>query len=261
MTTARVLIQAAYREGNLIPIGATPNDDENSEALERLNRYIRGVFGFEMGEPLVDWPAPAPQRTAPVAANFPQAPWPQSTDAAILTSPVASDMSQNVSPYPPKNSRIVWGGKAALKVYFPEQPDDGSRMSLVVGALADLSQVLTLDGNSRTIEGAPTQAQPTPPTNKEWLYRADVADWRIVEDMAIDDECPFPNEHDDLWICLLSIRLAPRYNKAIMPETQAIAKVALARLKAKYRQAVNTVYGSQDYPRSLQSYISGQWWW
>ncbi|MGH7486028.1 MAG: hypothetical protein ACREMY_10575, partial [bacterium] len=230
-------------------------------ALPRLNRYVRGVFGYEMGEMLYDWPVPAPLRTAPQAANYPQAPYPASTDMNVLSFPLATDASLSITPYPPKNSRLVWGGLADLKVYFPEQPDDGSRMGLTISSKADSTKVLTLDANGRLIEGAATAVQPTPVVGKEWLYRADLGDWKRVADMLIDDECPFPDTHDDLWICLLAVRLAPRYNKQISAETQAIAAAAMKRFKTQYRQTQNTVYGSFDTPRSLQSYISGQWWW
>lgn len=261
MTTARALITSAYREGNLIAIGATPNENEIAEALPRLNRYVRGVFGYEMGEQLLDWTVPAPQRTANVAANYPQAPYPTSTDMNVLAFPLATDASLSITPYPPKNSRLVWGGKSDMKVFFPEAPDDGSRMGVVASSQADAAKVLTLDGNGHLVEGLPTIPQPTPVVPREWLYRADLGDWKRVTDMLIDGECPFPPEHDDLWICLLAVRLAPRYSKTISQETQAIAAVALKRLKTRYRQSSNTVYGSFEFPRSLQSYISGQWWW
>jgi hypothetical protein len=39
-----------------------------------------------------------------------------------------------VYPYPPKNSRIVFAGTRNQTVWFPEQPDDGSRMGLIQGA-------------------------------------------------------------------------------------------------------------------------------
>ena len=261
MTTARALITAAFREGNLIPIGSTPTVDETAEALERLNRYVRGVFGYEMGENLADWIVPAPQRTAPIAANYPQGPYPTSVDASLLSFPLAADPSRSITPYPPKNSRLVWGGKIPMRIYFPEQPDDGSRMGLFAAAQADVTALLTLDGNGRTIEGAPSQDQPLPVLSREWLYRGDIGDWRRVQDMQLDDECPFPNEFDDLWITLLCVRLAPRYNKPTSPETQKIGLDALKRLKTRYRQAGTTTYNSFDHPRSLQAYISGQWWW
>lgn len=261
MTTARVLIASAFREGNLIPIGTVPTEAELAEALPRLNRYVRGVFGYEMGEPLMDWPVPQPQRTSPIAANYPQAPYPASLDSTLLPFPTSSGHSLRISQNPPVNSRVVWGGENDLRVYFHEQPPNGARMGVVRGPKAQPTAILTLDGNGRFIDGAATQTLTGAFDPREWLYRADLGEWRVVRDMEIDDECPFPPEHDDLWICLLAIRLAPRYSKQIAPETQATAAAAMRRFKAFYSQTQPTVYGSFDTPRALQSYISGQWWW
>jgi hypothetical protein len=248
MTTAASLVKDAYREGNLIPVGSTPTTDEQIEALERLNRYVQGVFGYEMGEPLVDWDVPDPQRTAPVAADFPQAPIPH-------------DMPSGVYPYPPKNRRIVFGS-VAQTVYFPEAPLDGSRMALVQGSGVDGTpgSTVTLDGNGRTIEGSNTKAYTAPVTARQWLYRADLADWQAVVDMTLTNECPFPPELDDLWICMLAMRLAPRYGKTTAPETSRLGLVMLAKLKTRYEQAGCTIYGSSDFPHSLQSYMDSSSW-
>lgn len=262
MTIASSIIQSAFREGNLIPAGTNPTTIEQSETLERLNRYVLGVFGQEMGENLLDWQAPVPQRTAPVAANYPQAPWP--TDLSMgFGNPLSSDPNSNIWPFPPANSRIVFGGVDAT-VYFPEAPLDGARMAVVQGSGAgdsgDVGELLTLDGNGRTIEGANTKVLTSPIAVRAWLYRADLADWRAMVDMALGDDMPFPSELDDLWICALSIRLAPRYGKTTAPETAACFKAKLTQLKARYRQAAVTTYGSENIPRSLQSYIAGRWW-
>lgn len=123
-----------------------------------------------------------------------------------------------------------------------------------------LGALLTLDGNGRTIGGAPQQQYYAPVPNMQWLYRADLGDWVPVQDMGLNDQCPFPEEFDDFFICALSMRLAPRYQKITAAETQKCAVDTLKRLKARYRQAGVTVYGSSDMPRSLQSYISGRWW-
>src|ERR1700752_3936789 len=157
MTTAQTIIQAAYREGNLIPIGSVPTDAENTEALERLNRYVQGVYGYELGEPMADWLIPAPQRTTSVAANFPQLPFPIDGQNNIITIPFATDPTSAIYPYAPKNSRIVFGN-VTTTAYFPEQPEPGSRMMIIPGSGAGdggvNGAVLTLDGNGRFIEGA-----------------------------------------------------------------------------------------------------------
>lgn len=257
MTTAAVLIQAAYREGNLIPVGQSPSTDESTEALAGLNRLINGIFGFEMGENLWDWLYPVPQRTAPSAANYPQSP------LATYASPL---YNLNLSPYPPKNTRIIWGAKTGT-VYFPEAPEPGSRMAFIQASGAGdggaIGQILTLDGNGRTIEGSNTKtitsASPVA-TARQWMYRDDLGNWVLCADLIVSDECPFPKEFDDFFVCALSKRLAPRYGKLTALETVETAKQKLKALKARYRQSAPTVYGSQDFPNSPQSYYSGDWW-
>lgn len=255
MTIASALIQAAYREGNLVSVGASPAASEQTEALAGLNRLINGIFGFEMGENLSDWLFPVPQRTAPVAANYPQAP---------ILSPISPPLANTyVSPFPPCNSRVVWGGVTGT-LYFPEKPEPGARMAVVQGSGAGdggaPGQTLTLNGNGRTIQAANTQALVNPITAKQWLYRDDLGDWTLCADLNIGDDCPFPKEFDDFFICALAKRLAPRYGKITAAETIETARVTLARLKARYRQSAPTVYNSQDFPRTSQSYLTGSWW-
>jgi len=261
MTLASKIIQMAFREGNLIPIGSDPTAAEQSEALDRLNAFILGVYGSELGENLVDWVAPYPQRTAPVAANYPQAPYPMSMDASVTSLPLSPSAS-NIYPYPPKNSRIIFGG-VSLTVFFPEQPEDGSRMSVVQGSGAGDGgtggSTLTLDGNGRTIGGSATVALVDPLEPMQWLYRADLADWILVETLGAADQLPFPPEFDDLWVAMLAIRLAPRYGKTVSPDTKMTAGSMMVKLQNRYRQTQVTIYGSQDIPSSLQSYLTGDW--
>lgn len=260
MTTAVKLIQAAFREGNLIAAGKSPTTDEQSEALDGLNRFVNGIFGFEMGENLADWLYPSPQRTASVAANYPQLPLPD------YASPLYNTYW---SPYPPNNSRIVWG-EVTGTVWFPEKPEPGTRMAFVQGSGAGdagvTGAILTLDGNGRLIQDpADMQFKPTieitaPATGSQWFYRDDLAQWVLCQDMAIADECPFPKEFDDFFICALAKRLAPRFGKITAKETIETAARTLARLKARYRQSAPTVYGSDSFPRTAQSFIVGSWW-
>lgn len=257
MTTATSLIQSAYREGNLIAVGTTPSTNEAAEALILLNNFILGIFGYEMGENLIDWLAPAPQRTAPVAANYPQMPLVTLDDTTTM---MFGSPGSSVWPYPPKNRRIVWGG-VTQTVYFPEAPMDGSRMAVVQGSGAGdhgaPGNILTLDGNGRTIEASNTKTYTDPVSPRQWMYRADTADWIAVVALAAGDPCPFPSEFDDFFICALSMRLAPRYGKVTAVETQKMALTTLGRLKARYRQAGITTYGAQNIPVTGQSFLSG----
>lgn len=268
-TPAQTIIQQGYREGNLIPVGQQPSALELAEALPRLNAFIKGVYGQELGEPLMDWLVPAPQRTASIAANYPQLPFPTDIGGDIWPLPNAADPSQAIYSYPPKNSRIVFGG-VTQTCWFPEAPEPGTRMAIVSGSGAGddgtADTVLTIDGNGKWImpTGGPVAATYEYTFANEAIYfffREDLQTWVQIDDLALTDEMPFPEAFDDFWICVMAKRLAPRYGKTLSTDTAELALKTLMRLKTHYRQSAPTVYGSSDFPRSLQSYISGRWWW
>lgn len=260
MTAAIDLIQAAFREGNLIAAGKQPTTAEQTEALAGLNRFVNGIFGYEMGENLSDWLFPVPQRTAPVAANFPQLPVP------TYEGPLVDSL---LAPFPPRNSRVVWGQTTGT-VFFPEAPEPGTRMAFVQGSGAGDSgqpgEILTFDGNGRQIQDPAdlqfkdTIALTSPADPAQWFYRDDLGKWVVCMDMELETECPFPKEFDDFFICALSKRQAPRFGKITATDTIETAKRTLSRLKARYRQSAPTVYGSEGFPRTSQSYIVGVWW-
>lgn len=266
------ILQGMYREGNIIPIGTTPSANQTAEGLLVLSRLIRGILGYKMGENLTDWYVPQPQRTASVASNWPQ--FPGEFDYFSL---YGTSLSSNVFPYPPNNSRIVYGG-TAQHVFFPEKPNAGGQMALIqasgAGDGGQTGDVLTLDGNGRTIQGADTQtftfnsgAGNTPFPGVRWFFRDDLGDWVIIADPtagnggASTDFLPYPEEFDDFFICAGSKRLAGSYNKLVSKETIERALDMEGAFLARYRQPTVTVYGSDNFPRSYQSYIAGQWWW
>src|SRR5579872_5158896 len=153
MTVVSSIIQSAYREGNLIPAGKSPTVTEQTECLASLQRIIDGIMGFEMGELLEDWLVPNPQRTAPVAANWPQGPFYNGADPAPWADP-GSATSSNVWPYPPTNRRILFGS-VTNTVFFPEMPLDGSRMSIVQGSGLGDSGVPGTAAGALTYAGLP----------------------------------------------------------------------------------------------------------
>jgi hypothetical protein len=268
MTSAASIVSDAYREGNITAIGAAPTANQLTEGLNALNRIVESVYGFDLGEGLQDWQSPQPQRTALVAANYPQAPYPIGQDATILPFPLATEQDLWVTPFPPKNSRIIWGG-STMTVWLPEQPDNGSRMGLVQGSgKGDAGvdgNILTIDGNGRYV-GAPGQSQqnyvfsyetPLPPVF--WIYLSHTGGWSPLAPLGSGDNMIFPAKFDDFWITALSMRLAPKYNKIISEATKATFAEMYVKIKTEYRQNDVTVYGAFDFPRSLQSYIAGRW--
>lgn len=253
MTTASDLISAAFREGNLIPVGKTPTTAEQTEALALLNTFMRSQPGVSFGEKLRDWLAPQNQRTTSVKANFPQ-----------LPTTVAYDFeASDIVPYPPKNSRIVWGG-VTQTIYFPEQPNDGSRMALVQGSGAGdngvVGAVLTLDGNGRLIDGANTATFTNPAASTEWTYRADLGIWKPITTLLLTDEMPYTPDIDDFWSIWLAIRLAPRYDKIISEATSAQFKEMKRYVRTRFQQTQVTTYNGEQVPNSSQSYRRGTGW-
>jgi hypothetical protein len=262
MATAQDIITRAYRELNIIPLGTAPIAAASAEGLQRLNGFMRIIFGSKLGELLQDWEVPFQQRTAPVAANFPQNPYPLNQDWAFMGLPLSGGTGTMFWPYPPKNSRLLFGATADTTVFFPEQPNDGSRMGLIQGALATAGVTLTLDGNSRTISGQKTQQFTTPFTaGMRWIYRADIGDWRPIASMALTDEMPFPEDMDEYFVLSLARRLAPANDKTMSPESAVMLKEAESLFAARYKQDGTTTYGAAEIPTSYESYLSGRYWW
>lgn len=260
MSTAQDSISASYRELNVTAIGTTPTTAQLTEGLDQLNRFLRIIFGSKMGELLADWEVPFAQRTASVAANYPQNPYPLNQDAQFMGLPLSGGTGNMVWPYPPKNSRIVFGALQSTTVWFPEQPDDGSRMGLIMGALATPGVILTLDGNSRTIGGLKTQTFTMPLTaGARWIYRADIGDWRPVASLALADELPFPEDMDDYINLGNAIRLAPKNDKTVSPETISAFKNAETIFEARYKQTGTTTYGASNIPLGAESFLSGRY--
>lgn len=257
MTIAADIIQAGFREGNLIPAGKQATTPENVEALAVLNRYVGSIFGYEMGENLRDWPVPPNQITAPTPTTFPQSPL-VGLGIDGNAGPSGADCFQWKRP--PKNSRLVFGS-VECTVWFPSNPMDGSRMALIQGSGAGDQgadgAVITLDGNGRFIEGQATLTFTAPVTKRAWLYRADLGQWIACVDLELTDEMPFPADLDDFFICALSMRLAPRYGKVTAAETAKTAIDTMKRLKARYRQAGTTTYGGENLGQTGQSYQVG----
>ncbi len=269
MTLARDIIRRGFREDNLIPAGTNPTAAELTEGLELLNSFMLSVYGYELGEPMEDWVAPTPQRTAPVAANYPQLPYPMGFDFRVNPTPAASDASVNIYPFPPANSRLVWNG-LAMRAYLPEAPRPGARFGVVQGSGAfgnvPPGQQLVLDGNGRrmelpdgTVASQVTLVDPIEPLL--WFYRPDTAVWRIVKPVELDGDIIFPPEYDDFWIGALSIRLAPRYSKTVSQDTMNNTARMLAKMRGEFRQVAPTVYKSDDIPRPLESFMQGRWSW
>lgn len=221
-TLVSEIIVQAFREGNFIAVGESTTAEELSEAVPKLNNFLASLFGIELGEQYRDWYTPS-EYTPPAPLRFP------------LTPTGTGETSAEPWAYPAPNVRLVVSLATASTVYFPALPNDGARMALVnVGSQADV----TLNGNGRKIEGvASLTASPDELNGRKWFYRADLGDWVRLNVLAASDAVPLPPEFDDLLICGLAIRLAPRFGVTISQTTVECYTDMLARAKKRYKQS------------------------
>lgn len=236
MTTALALLTRAYRENNLIPVGSAPSTKELTEAIAVLNSYMLSQFTMAVGDQLMEWPIPRRQRDPSVTSReFPLLPGAQRS------------LTPTYSTLIPPNSRIIWDG-SERRVWLTDKPKDGNLLAVAIGsgANADNAGTLTIDGNGRLIDGADTATfiRATFAASR-WFYRADTAQWTPIEALAQADEMIFPEEFDDVWVCGVAVRLAPRYGKTISAATIARGSEVLLLLQTRYFQSQPTGSGGE----------------
>ena len=207
MTLVSDIIQQAYRENGLIPIGATPTDAQLAEALTRLNSIVLSAVGNEIAEP-----------------GFTE-----------ITIGGDYDQSDLISEYVPDNTRLMLTLEASAMVGLCPTPYEGQRV-----AIADLSGNLStynfiLDGNGRNVEGQSTLTIEENGATHQWMYRADTGNWVRITALTVDEQMPFPSDFDDYFVTMLALRLSPRYGQMLPTETLEILKRSRAQLRARYR--------------------------
>lgn len=221
MTILTDIIQQAFRDANLIPIGTSPTAAETAEGLKRLQVLIRSVLGNEAGENL----------TAIMVGN------------TNVVSPQGSyDNSQEWTLRPlPLNVRAMCNLTGAQTLYANPNPQDGSRFSVQDAASNFATFNLTIVGNGRLLEGSTANiVLSTDDIMREWFYRADLGDWKRVTSLVAADEMPYPEEFDDLFIVMLAMRLNPRNSQALSQESAAMMERSREQFRARYSQIINT---------------------
>lgn len=212
------IIQQAYRDGNLIPIGATVTSAESTEGLKRLQVLILSVLGHEGGEKLSAFP---------VGNNN-------------VTNPTDWVPTVNSTDYLPLNVRVVANLEAAQTLYLNPKPQDGSRLAVIDASANFATYNLTLNGNGRKVDGGTTDVLSTNSQSIQYFYRADLGDWKVITTLATSDEMPFPEEFDDFFVILLAMRLNPRNSQPMSQESAAMLERAREQFRSRYSQIINT---------------------
>lgn len=231
MTLTPAIIASAYRESNMVPIGQPPTSDQVTEGLARLNVIVAGVYGFEVGDPLTDWPV------------------------GIENIADYTGWDRQFWSYPPSNIRLVADSAQAETIYFNPDPSDGARMALIDPRNRLAAAPITVDGNGRAIEGAASVTVNTNGAARIWLYRADRGDWVRLSELTGDvaEEFPFPMQFDDYFITRLAMRINPRYGRSLSEETLADMELAKRKLISQYTQDT-IVYGDPGAARLTNGY-------
>ena len=215
MTLVSDIIQQAYREPNLIPLGATPSANQQSEGLTRLNVIITSAVGNEIAEPGF--------RDITLGGDF--------------------DQSSIVANYVPDNSRLVLNlSDGGIVVGLHPNPYEGQRVAITdaVGNVGTYNVVI--DGNGRLIEGVEEITLSDDGISRQWMYRADTSNWVRITPITVNDDMPFPAEFDDYFVTMLALRLSPRYGQTLPSETVEILKRSRGQLRARYRNRTYTPY-------------------
>lgn len=205
MTLASSIINSAYRETNIIPLGATASTNQSTETLPRLNSLLLSVVGNEVGDSLND---------INIGGDYDQSNW--------------------CSPYVPDDARLILNLDSVESFLLDPHPYEGQRLSFkdVGGNLATYN--VTLDGNGRTIEGSATLTLNINSDARQWLYRADTANWVKITSLALSDSMPFPEEFDDFFITMLAMRINPAYGQTLSQATIEVLKRTRSQLRARY---------------------------
>lgn len=214
MTEVLDIIQQAYREGNLIALGASPSDNQNTEALNSLNRLVSSAYGFEVGDQFFDWPVGTYGMVQPNNG------WTYDRWRGLLA-----------------QARIVCLQEEAQTIYMPPDPEDGARIAFLDPQDRCATYPITLDGNGRLI-GTDASVLIDDNATRVWMYRADLGRWVVVTSLtgAGGEEFPFPMEFDDYFITKLAMRLNPRYGRSMSEESVIALDQTLAKLRARYEQ-------------------------
>jgi hypothetical protein len=216
MTTISQIITDAYRESNLIAVGASPTTAEQTEALRLLNRVVISLFGNELGDPLKVLPLGKNNIQTPTNINF--------------------YMDDILQYYVPLNTRLQCNLEAETTVNLIPNPQDGSRFSVVDSSDNLATHNLVVYGNGRMIENATNIVLNTSGLSRDWFYRDDLGEWVRLTDLTLDGDSPFPPEFDDLLITSLALRLAPRQGADFGTPSQIFLTRMEKKFRARYKQ-------------------------
>lgn len=235
MTLVSSILTDAFRELNILAAGKSPSSTQEEEALRLYNAIVTSLFSSDAGEILRPWPL----------GNYGR----QSVDQLDLTATQFAN--------PPINSRLMHTAEAAITVYLPPAPSDGSRVAISDPYSRLSSYNVTLDGNGHTIETAASLVLSTDALQRTWFYRAELGDWKRISALVAADTNPFPEDFDMMFIVLLALRLSPRYGRPVSEASATMMQKQRRDFLARYVQSEDLRINEDLANNSVQTYAQG----
>lgn len=242
--TSDILLDA-YRESNLVALGALPDGAQQIEGMRLLTRLVDSVFGNEVGEKLRDWP---------IGSSYLYAGW-----------------GPEYWQYLEGDIRIIVADGQSHTLTMPPAPENGARIEIIDAGTGFATYPVTLKREAALIAGqAADYVLNTDGAKVTLFYRSDLADWVVMSPLDYDGEFPFPPQHDDAFVGMFATRLNPRYQQTLSDESRASLSRATSQLRAAYRRikptaadlAVLRLTGSQPWgwgggPLSTARFLNG----
>ncbi len=219
MTTLSEIIDAAYRERQLLDIGETPSAEQSEEALTLLQGIIARAI-VQKPQSIVTLGAKPVTSLKARPRDF---------------TPYLKDMAL------PQNVYVHAQLESPVTVLMPYNAGDGARLVFVDVAGNFASNPLTLDGNGSLVDAAATKVLSTNGQRADFMYRRDLAEWRTVAPLISSSTMPFPEEYDDMFVLMLATRLLSRYGREIDAGSEALLSEMRERFDAQYRRTGSDV--------------------
>lgn len=233
MATAQETIVTALQALRILGAGQQPDTAKNQYCLRQLNSYLAQLAGF-------------------------------SGSLAFVNKRLDSAFELSVG-YPAANLQCIAGRSVTLPKGDGAPVPDGMRVKVVDAAGTAATSNITISRNGWKINGS--AADYTISTNggsASLMFRADLGDWKLVADLALGDDLPFPEDFDEAVALNLSRRLT-LYGQSLSRDDEKRADMGAKRIRARYAKppaavfdpAVSAIGGERGVGMSLSDFENG----
>jgi hypothetical protein len=209
MTLVSDIINRAFRESGITPVGGTPDANEAAEALPILVSLLANHYHGEAGENFV---------------------------LREVTSKGVIYEDGSISNQVKSNSELVFKLTSPLTLYLERTPDDGALLSVVDQSANFATCPVTLNAGATRIEGSSTFLCNTNNFARTWRYDASQTQWLRVTDPIASDPFPFTASEEEYFVCLLAERLNFRYGVETPDSTLRTIAEGKRKMRARHKQ-------------------------